>query len=67
MNKIESIKKTYYDVLPAYNINATLTYTSKKIFRVGALVKISIRKKIIAGCIISIYETKPKKILKSKI
>lgn len=66
MNKIESIKKTYYDVLPAYNIKATLTYTSKKLFRVGALVKISIRNKIVAGCIINIHETKPKKNFKVK-
>ena len=66
MNKIESIKKTYYDILPAYNIGSTLTYTSKNLFRVGSLVKISIRNKIVAGCIINIHKTKPKKNFKVK-
>ena len=42
MDKIESIKKIYYDVLPAYNIDTTLTYASNNIFRVGSLVKVSI-------------------------
>ena len=32
MNKIESIKKTYYDVLHAYNISSILTYISKNLF-----------------------------------
>ena len=66
MDKIESIKKNYYDILPAYNIDSTLIYTSKKYFRLGSLVKVSIRNKIVAGCIISIYETKPKKNFKVK-
>ena len=46
MNKIESTKKIYYDILPAYNIDTALTYSSTQIFKVGSLVKISIRKKI---------------------
>ena len=46
MDKIESTKKIYYDVLPAYNIDTALTYSSSQVFKVGSLVKISIRKKI---------------------
>ena len=59
MSKIESIKNFYYDVLPAYNIDKTLTYSSKEILKVGSLVKISIRKKVYPGCIFKIYKTKP--------
>ena len=50
MDKIESTKKIYYDVLPAYNIDTVLTYSSNQVFKVGSLVKISIRKKIFPGC-----------------
>ena len=60
MDKIESTKKIYYDVLPAYNIDAALTYSSNKVFKVGSLVKISIRKKILPGCILNVYQNKPK-------
>ena len=60
MDKIESTKKIYYDVLPAYNIDTALTYSSNQVFRVGSLVKISIRKKIFVGCILNIYQHKPK-------
>ena len=59
MDKIESTKKIYYDVLPAYNIDTILTYSSKQFFKVGSLVKISIRKKIFPGCILNIYKRKP--------
>ncbi len=59
MDKIERTKKIYYDVLPAYNIDTALTYSSNQIFKVGSLVKISIRKKIFAGCILNIYQHKP--------
>ena len=59
MDKIESIKKNYYDVLPAYNIDTTLTYSSKQVFKVGSLVNISIRKKIFPGCILKVYKSKP--------
>ena len=48
MDKIESTKKIYYDVLPAYNIDTALTYSSNQVFKVGSLVKISIRKKILS-------------------
>ena len=44
MDKIESTKKIYYDVLPAYNIDTVLTYSSNQVFKVGSLVKITIRK-----------------------
>ena len=60
MDKIESTKKIYYDVLPAYNIDTALTYSSNQVFKVGSLVKISIRKKIFPGCILNIYQHKPK-------
>ena len=60
MYKIESTKKIYYDVLPAYNIDTVLTYSSNQVFKVGSLVKISIRKKIFSGCILKIYQHKPK-------
>ena len=60
MDKIESTKKIYYDVLPAYNIDTALTYSSNQLFKVGSLVKISIRKKILPGCILYIYKHKPK-------
>ena len=66
MDKIESIKKIYYDILPAYNIEATLTYTSKKAFRIGSLVKISIRNKIVVGCILKIHKIKPEQNFKFK-
>ena len=59
MDKIESIKKIYYDVLPAYNIDTTLIYSSKQLFKAGSLVKIGIRKKIIPGCILRVYKTNP--------
>ena len=59
MDKIESIKNFYYDVLLAYNIEATLIYTSKNIFRVGSLVKVSIRNKIVVGCVLRIHKVKP--------
>lgn len=60
MNKIERIKKIYYDILPAYNINTTLIYSSTQIYKVGSLVKISIRKKVLPGCILKIYISRPK-------
>ena len=60
MDKIESTKKIYYDVLPAYNIDTSLKYSSNKIFKVGSRVKISIRKKIFPGCILKIYQHRPK-------
>ena len=60
MDKIESTKKIYYDVLPAYNIDTALTYSSNQVFKVGSLVKISIRRKIFPGCILNIYQYKPK-------
>ena len=60
MNKIESIKKIYYDVLPAYNIDTALTYSSKQVFKLGSLVKISIRKKVLPGCILKVYNNCPK-------
>ena len=60
MDKIESTKKIYYDVLPAYNIDTALTYSSNQVFKEGSLVKISIRKKILPGCILHIYQHKPK-------
>ncbi len=66
MDKIESTKKIYYDVLPAYNIDTILTYSSKQFFKVGSLVKISIRKKVFPGCILNVYQSKPKIAFKIK-
>ena len=60
MDKIESTKKIYYDVLPAYNIDTALTYSSNQVFKVGSLVKISIRKKIYPGCVLKVYQHRPK-------
>ena len=59
MNKKESIKKYYYDIVPAYNFDGTLTYCSEYQLSVGDLVKISIRNKILLGCVLKQVKSKP--------
>ena len=47
MNKKESIKKYYYDVIPSYNIKGSLVYSSNTILEVGSIVRVSLRKKVV--------------------
>ena len=66
MNKKESIKKYYYDIVPAYNFNGTLIYSSVYKLNIGSIVKISIRKKILLGCIVKKLNKSPDKRIKIK-
>jgi len=59
MYKKESIKKYYYDVIPAYNIKGTLLYSSDIKYEVGSIIKISLRKKEVLGCVFDILKKKP--------
>ena len=59
MEKKESIKKYYYDVIPSYNIKGTLLYSSDIKYEVGSLVRVSLRKKEVLGCIVSLLKKKP--------
>ena len=55
MYKKDSIKEKnafYYDILPAINIDKYLIYYSDKFIEDGSIIEISIRKKIVLGCII---------------
>ena len=59
MNKKESIKKYYYDVIPSYNIKGTLLYHSDIKYEVGCIVRISLRKKEVLGCIVNLLKQSP--------
>ena len=59
MNKKESIKKYYYDVIPSYNIKGSLVYSSNTILEVGSIVRVSLRKKVVLGCVIKILKNPP--------
>ena len=64
MEKKESIKKQiffYYKILPAYNIDEELIYSSYKSLTIGSIVKINIKNKEAYGCVLSIVD-KPKNI-----
>ena len=60
MDKKESIKKYYYDVVPVYNIKGTLLYASDVKYEVGSIVRISLRKKEVQGCIVNLVKKDPK-------
>jgi len=56
MTKKESINKEkifYYKILPAYNINEELVYSSTILFLNGTIVRINLRGKDVYGCVIS--------------
>ena len=60
MHKKERIKKkNYYDVVPAYNIDRTLCYSSEEILKPGNIVVFTIRKKTVVGCILKKLSVKP--------
>jgi primosomal protein N' (replication factor Y) (superfamily II helicase) len=59
MDKKESIKKYYYDVIPSYNIKGTLLYTSDIKYEIGSIIRISLRKKEVLGCVLDILKKKP--------
>ena len=59
MHKKERIKKNYYDVVPAYNIDRTLCYSSEENLKPGNIVVFTIRKKTIVGCILKKLSVKP--------
>ena len=59
MKKKESNKKQnlfYYKVLPAYNIDEELVYSSCKFLTTGTIVKINIKNKEAYGCLLSIID-----------
>ena len=59
MDKIESIKKNYYDIVLAYNLDKTLLYFSETKLQVGNLITVSIRKKLVLGCVLKVHNSKP--------
>ena len=59
MNKKDSIKKYYYNVVPAHNYNGTLSYCSEINLKFGSIVTINLRKKIVLGCIVKKLIKKP--------
>lgn len=59
MDKKESIKKYYYDVIPSYNIKGTLLYASDIKYEKGSIIRISLRKKEVLGCVFDILKKKP--------
>ena len=59
MDKKESTKKYYYDVIPSYNIKGTLLYSSDIKYEIGSIIRISLRKKEVLGCVFDILKKKP--------
>ena len=67
MDKKESNKKYYYDVIPSYNIKGTLLYSSDIKYEIGSIIRISLRKKEVLGCVLDILKKNPISILKLRI
>lgn len=59
MDKKESTKKYYYDVIPSYNIKGTLLYSSDIKYEIGSIIRISLRKKKVLGCVFDVLKKKP--------
>ena len=66
MIKKESIKKIYYNVVPSHNLKGSLLYSSNKEIEIGSIVTISLRNKIILGCVIKKFKDSPKNNIKIK-